>query len=72
MSEPMEDGRFFTVDGVEYFYDGGEVIEIADSYPDMETALRICCAPSADGDQSAFRTPASRYGAPRSGFVGIR
>lgn len=34
-----EDGTFYTENGVEYFQDGSESIELAGSYPDVETAL---------------------------------
>ena len=39
MSKPIEDGQFFTADGVEYLYDEGEITEIACSYPDVKTGL---------------------------------
>ena len=31
--------QFFTLDSVEYLYYEGKIIEIAGSYPDVETAL---------------------------------
>lgn len=34
-----KDGEFYTENGIEYFQDGDRAIEIACSYPDIETAL---------------------------------
>ena len=34
-----EDGQLYTENGVEYFQHGSRSIEIAGSYPDIETAL---------------------------------
>lgn len=39
MSKPIEDGQIFESGGVEYLYDEGEIIEIADSYPSVDAAL---------------------------------
>lgn len=40
MSRPIEDGQIFESGGVEYLYDDGEIIEIAESYPSVDAALK--------------------------------
>lgn len=39
MEETRQDGQFYEDGGVEYLYHDGKAIEIACSYPDIETGL---------------------------------
>ena len=39
MNKTRKDGEFYTKNGITYFQHDGRAIEIASSYPDIETAL---------------------------------